>query len=219
MNAHKAPSTRNRATALALGAVALGMVGAAYASVPLYEVFCRVTGYGGTTQVASDGAETPRTVADRSITVRFDSNTAPELAWRFKPEQLKVTVKIGETGLAFYRATNTGDTPITGTATYNVTPSKAGIYFNKVECFCFTEQTLEPGQSVDMPVSFFVDPDIVNDPNLDDVQTITLSYTFFKAQDTDGRDEADGTAGRDNDDGDRNSLAVADEAARRGGTS
>jgi cytochrome c oxidase assembly protein subunit 11 len=219
MSGRDTSNTRNKATAMVLGVVALGMVGAAYAAVPLYRIFCQVTGYGGTTQVAGQEAGKPRVVTDRLMTVRFDSNTAPQLAWHFQPEQLKISVKIGETALAFFRATNTGDTTITGTASYNVTPDKVGLYFNKVECFCFTKQTLAPGESAEMPVSFFVDPDIVNDPNLDDVQTITLSYTFFKAQDGDGRDKADGTAGRGNDDGDRNTLAVANETARQGGKS
>ena len=172
---------RNRAFALGLGGVAIGMVGLAYASVPLYRLFCQVTGYGGTTQVATEAPESETPVSDRVITVRFNADTAKDLPWRFRPAQRQVTVRIGETALAFYRATNTGGRRLTGTATFNVTPQKAGIYFSKIECFCFTKQTLAPGQEAEMPVSFFIDPDILDDRNLDEVRTITLSYTFFKA--------------------------------------
>jgi cytochrome c oxidase assembly protein subunit 11 len=155
-----------------------GMVGLAYASVPLYRLFCQVTGYGGTTQAADAGSDT---VLERTVNVRFDANTARDMAWSFKPEQRQMTLKIGETGLAFYKASNPTARTITGTATFNVTPPQAGAYFNKIDCFCFTEQTLAPGASADMPVSFFVDPAIVDDPEVSDVGTITLSYTFFPA--------------------------------------
>lgn len=219
MNERGTPDTRNKAMAVALGAVALSMVGAAYAAVPLYRVFCQVTGYGGTTQVATEEAAKSRVVIDRQMTVRFDSNTAPQLAWRFKPEQLKISVKVGETAMAYYRVTNYGDKTISGTASYNVTPDKVGVYFNKVECFCFTKQTLAPGESAEMPVSFFVDPDIVNDPNLDDVHTITLSYTFFKAKDDDNQvKDAAPAASRDGD-RDRANFAAAGRSSRRGGKS
>ncbi|GIK99865.1 MAG: hypothetical protein BroJett029_40740 [Alphaproteobacteria bacterium] len=172
-------SSRNRAVAMVAVGVVAGMVGLAYASVPLYRLFCQVTGYGGTTQRAEAASEV---VADRKITVRFNADVNSRLPWRFAPEQREVTLAIGETGLAFYRATNQSAETVTGTATFNVTPFKAGPYFNKIECFCFTEQALEPGQSVDMPVTFFVDPAILEDPDLADVHTITLSYTFFRAQ-------------------------------------
>jgi len=163
-----------------LALMTAGMGGLAYASVPLYELFCRVTGYGGTTQVA----EAPSgAVADRTVTVRFDASVNPALLWAFQPAQRALTVKAGENKLAFYSAENTSDETVVGTATFNVTPNKAGVYFNKVECFCFTEQVLKPGQRIDMPVSFFIDPEIVDDPNLADVTTITLSYTFFRAND------------------------------------
>ena len=175
---------RNVATGLVLGGVALGMIGLAFAAVPLYSLFCQVTGYSGTSQVA---VQAPGAKSDRIITVQFDASVAKGMPWSFKPEQREVKVRLGEEALAFYRATNPLTRKVMGTATYNVTPHKAGPYFNKIECFCFTEQVLEPGASADMPVSFFVDPDIINDPNMDDVRTITLSYTFFeKPLPTDG---------------------------------
>jgi cytochrome c oxidase assembly protein subunit 11 len=154
------------------------MVGLAYASVPLYDLFCRVTGFGGTTQRA-DAA--PATVLDRTIRIAFDANVNSGLGWEFKPVQRQQTVRIGEQSLAFYHATNVGKEPVTGTATFNVSPPQAGSYFSKIQCFCFTEQTLQPGQSIDMPVTYYVDPDIANDPDLKNLDTITLSYTFFKA--------------------------------------
>lgn len=171
---------RNLRTGGVLAAVAVGMVGLAYASVPLYEIFCRVTGFGGTTQVAAAGADR---VLGRTMTVRFDSNVNPELPWRFQPAQRSMKLRVGETGLAFYQATNTGRDTLVGTATFNVTPDKAGLYFDKIDCFCFTEQVLRPGETVDMPVSFYLDPDLAEDPKMDGVTTITLSYTFFRAQD------------------------------------
>lgn len=167
---------RNRKTATIVAGVAAGMVGLSFAAVPLYDAFCRVTGWGGTTQRAETGAD--RTLA-RQMTVRFDATVSDGISWRFKPEQLSQTLKIGETGLAFYEAENLASTPVSGTATFNVTPAKAGIYFRKIECFCFTQQTLQPGEKVSMPVTYFVDPAIAEDKNLDDVQTIILSYTFF----------------------------------------
>ena len=168
---------RNRRLAAASFLTAAGMVGAAYAAVPLYEIFCQVTGYGGTTQVAEVA---PERVLDRRITIRFNADTDRKLPWRFAPAQDKVDLKIGEHGLAFYRAKSLSPDTIVGTASFNVTPAKAGQYFNKIACFCFTEQKLDAGREVDMPVSFFVDPAIADDPNLDDVTTITLSYTFFR---------------------------------------
>lgn len=155
-----------------------GMVGASYAAVPLYKIFCQVTGFGGTTQVA---AEESSIVLDRKMTVRFDA-TANGVPWSFQPVQRQVELKVGESVVAYYRATNTSDRAVVGTATFNVTPLKVGQYFNKIECFCFTEQRLEPGQSVDMPVTFFVDPEIAQDRNLEEVKTITLSYTFFPVE-------------------------------------
>ncbi|MEK9745417.1 MAG: cytochrome c oxidase assembly protein [Candidatus Puniceispirillum sp.] len=169
----------NRRTLGVLAFVVCAMVGLAYASVPLYQLFCRVTGYGGTTQVADQGATT--VIADHPIKVRFDANVNPALNWRFAPVDPFVEVKPGEELVINYRATNMGPNPSTGTSTFNVTPVKAGPHFMKLDCFCFVEQTLQPGESVDMPVRFFVDPEIVTDENAKDIREITLSYTFFPA--------------------------------------
>ena len=166
-------------TLLLVASVVFFMGALSYASVPLYKLFCQVTGYGGTTQVAQNLSDK---VIDRSVTIRFDANVNPALDWKFVPAQKSIELSVGENALAFYRAENTGSAPVVGTATFNVTPDKAGIYFNKVECFCFQEQLLAPNQVIDMPVSFFIDPDMMNDPNLDDVTTITLSYTFFRSR-------------------------------------
>lgn len=155
--------------------IALTMVGAAYAAVPLYDLFCRVTGYGGTTQRVDTYSDR---VLDRDITVRFDANTSG-VPWDFQPGKRSVTLKIGETTQISYEAHNRTERTVTGSATFNVSPSLAGAYFNKVQCFCFTETTLKPGESLDMPVVFYVDPDIVDQPELKDLRTITLSYTFF----------------------------------------
>lgn len=168
-------------TALALVGVVAGMTGLSFASVPLYRLFCQVTGYGGTPRVVLDGQGGAADTAGRSITVRFDANVNPALPWRFKPEQHRIQVPLGESALAVYRAENLSDTPITGTATFNVTPNKAAPYFVKVQCFCFDEQRLEAHGGADMPVSFYVDPAIADDPDTKDVSTITLSYTFFRA--------------------------------------
>ena len=166
---------RHRTLAAACVAVVVGMVGAAYAAVPLYRLFCQVTGFDGTPRIAT---KAPQTVLDKTVVVRFDANVTPGLPWRFEPVQQTMEVKIGETNLAFYRATNTSDRPVRGTAIYNVLPEIAAAYFNKLACFCFTEQMLEPGQSMEFPVSFFVDPAIVNDRDARGVTHITLSYTF-----------------------------------------
>ncbi len=179
MNATHTVKHRNRRTFGVLGLAVAGMLGLSYASVPLYDWFCRVTGYGGTTQVAETEADT---VLDREIKIRFDASTARGMDWAFQPAQREITLKVGENGLAYYRAENNTDRVITGAATFNVTPLKAGPYFAKMECFCFTEQTLAPGEGVDMPVAFFVDPEIDQDINLDEVKTITLSYTFFEME-------------------------------------
>ncbi|MDF2365768.1 cytochrome c oxidase assembly protein [Sneathiella sp.] len=172
--------------ALVLASVVVGMVGLAYASVPLYDLFCRVTGYGGTTQQADIA---PDVILDRDITIEFDANTSREMPWDFKPVKHKMTMKVGETGLAFYEAYNPTNRAIKGTATFNVTPQKVGQYFTKIDCFCFTEQVLQPGERVDMPVTFFVDPEIDNDPNAKEVTVITLSYTFFISEDDDEETE------------------------------
>lgn len=174
----RTPVGRNRAVGIAAGLAALGMVGAAFAAVPLYRVFCQVTGYGGATNVAAMAPS--QIIQDRIITVNFDANVARGMAWDFRPAQRRVSVAAGEDALAFYVATNPSDRTITGSATFNVSPAKAGKYFSKIQCFCFTEQVLTPGQTVDMGISFFVDPEIVHDRDLDDVTEITLSYTFFE---------------------------------------
>ena len=169
----------HRLTVGALLGVLTVMLGLTAASVPLYRLFCQATGYGGTTQRAS--AAPAREVKGRLITVRFDADQAPDLGWEFRPLQMAVQVHPGEEKVIAYRAVNRTSQPVTGTATFNVTPVKAGIYFDKLQCFCFTKQHLEPGQSADLAVSFFVDPEIADDPNTRDVDTITLSYTMFRA--------------------------------------
>jgi cytochrome c oxidase assembly protein subunit 11 len=166
----------NRTVAIACLSFFLCMIGAAYASVPLYRIFCQVTGYGGTTQRVEQYSDT---ILDKTMKVRFDANTANGLPWDFKPVEREVTVRIGETTMIKYEARNLFDEPTYGRASFNVAPGRAGAYFNKVECFCFTDTTLQPGEDMEMPVVFFVDPEIVNDPDLKDVKTITLSYTFF----------------------------------------
>ena len=168
---------RHRVLAFSCAALVAAMVGAAYAAVPLYRLFCQVTGFDGTPRVAARPSDT---VLDQIVTIRFDGNVAPGLPWRFEPVQTTVQVKIGENMLVFYRATNVSDRPVKGTATYNVLPEAVAVYFNKVQCFCFTEQLLEPGQTVEFPVSFFVDPQIVSDRDARSITHITLSYTFHE---------------------------------------
>ncbi|GIU67176.1 cytochrome c oxidase assembly protein CtaG [Candidatus Phycosocius spiralis] len=160
--------------------VPLAMLGASYAAVPLYQLFCQVTGYGGTTQVATAAAST---VLSRTIQVRFDANVAPGVPWSFKPEKPVVSLKLGENGLAFYTVKNESDRPVTAVATYNVTPHKVGPYFQKLECFCFQDRTLQPGESMELPVIFYVDPALATDRNVDEVTEVTLSYTFFAVGD------------------------------------
>ena len=170
---------RHYTVAVTCAFVVLSMIGLSFAAVPLYRLYCQATGFAGTTQKAEKPSDV---VLDRTITLHFDANVARDLTWHFEPVQRTIDVKIGENVLAFYRATNTSDRPLTGTAVFNVTPEAAGIHFNKVECFCFTEQRLEPGQSVDMPVSFFVDPAIVDDEDANNLLELTLSYTFFRSE-------------------------------------
>lgn len=167
---------KNTSTALSLLAIAVGMAMLAYASVPLYRLFCQVTGFGGTTQVATD---LPDRIYDRPMTVQFNADTAPQLPWDFRSLQRSVEVKVGENRLAFFRAVNTSDAPTAGTSTFNVLPDQAGQYFVKVECFCFEEQLLAAGESMEFPVSFYIDPKILENKELEDLKTITLSYTFF----------------------------------------
>lgn len=169
----------NKKLAYSISYFILGMLMLAYASVPLYSIFCKVTGFSGT-------VVTGKYVADRigtkQIKVRFDANIDKDLPWIFKPEQQEVTVKVGENILVFYYAENLSNEDIIGTAVYNVTPHKAGAYFNKIQCFCFEEQLLKPGQKMPMPVSFFIDPDIETDPATSEVSTITLSYSFYRVK-------------------------------------
>jgi cytochrome c oxidase assembly protein subunit 11 len=172
-------TTGSRRTVLfALGAIA-AMVALVVASVPLYSLFCRVTGYAGTPRIASGDS---LVTSDRVVTVRFDASVMHGMPWRFTPDQTSLQVRLGQTQLASFTAENTSDQPITGTAAFNVTPAKAGRYVDKIACFCFTEQRLAAGEKVEMPVSFYIDPEIANDPDTNDVGTITLSYTFFKAR-------------------------------------
>ena len=175
---------------------ALAMLGMGYAAVPLYELFCRVTGFGGTTQRASESdADVALRIAQsngaRDISIRFDGSTARNVPWTFHPERVTKKVQIGERDIAFYIARNNSNVPITGTATFNVEPEQTGAYFNKIQCFCFTEQTLQPGQEMRMPVQFYVDPAILQDENARNVEQITLSYTFHKA--LDDRDDKAGS--------------------------
>jgi cytochrome c oxidase assembly protein subunit 11 len=172
------PPNRHRTVAVWCGVLVAAMVGMAYAAVPLYRLFCQVTGFDGTPRVAL--APSP-TVVDRTVTIRFDANVAPDLPWRFEPQQTTTKIKLGESALAFFRATNTSQRPLWGMATFNVFPEQAAPFFNKLQCFCFTEQLLQPGESIDMPVSFFVDPQILADKDAFWIEHITLSYTFYPA--------------------------------------
>ncbi|PIR34742.1 MAG: cytochrome c oxidase assembly protein [Alphaproteobacteria bacterium CG11_big_fil_rev_8_21_14_0_20_44_7] len=167
---------KNLSLAINLAMVAIGMLGMAYASVPLYNLFCRVTGYGGTTQIA---AELPTDIREREITVRFNADIDSSLNWEFHADQIKSTVKIGENGLAYFTVKNLSDKDEIGMATYNVTPTKAGRYFFKVYCFCFDEQVIKAGETVQYPVSYYIEPAFDDDEYMDDVDTITLSYTFY----------------------------------------
>jgi cytochrome c oxidase assembly protein subunit 11 len=171
--------SNTRKAAIIAASVAAFMLGAAYASVPLYKLFCQATGFDGTTKRAK--AVSTRTV-DRRVTIRFDANIGDGLPWVFKPEQARQEVRIGENRMAYYKAINTSDHAITGRAVFNVTPEKAGAYFQKVQCFCFEEQTLKAGQAVDMPVLYYLDPTWVDDPDMADVREVTLSYTFFPSK-------------------------------------
>jgi cytochrome c oxidase assembly protein subunit 11 len=172
----------NRRTAAVVVATVVGMVGLAFASVPLYRLFCEASGFWGTPTVARAGAPEVKT-SERQITVRFDSNVQPNVPWRFQPVVRQMRVHLGESSLAFFEAENLADVPVVGQATFNVTPHKMGPYFVKIECFCFQEQVLQPGEKVSMPVSFYIDPAIAEYVDTADLETITLSYTFFRAMD------------------------------------
>jgi cytochrome c oxidase assembly protein subunit 11 len=169
---------RNGATVLLLVSVVAGMIGMSFASVPLYRLFCAATGFGGTTQRAESA---PKHASAAFVTVRFDAQVAPGLDWEFRPLQSAIAVHPGAQNQVYFRAVNHSKTPITAQAVYNVTPTKAGIYFDKLQCFCFNSQTLAPGQSVDMGVLFFVDPDMLTDASTSEVRSITLSYTIFRS--------------------------------------
>lgn len=188
----KPASNANRKVVLGCLAALAVMGGVTAVSPTLYRIFCQVTGYGGTTQRAL--APSQQTV-DRIVTVRFDGNVSPQLPWKFEPVQHTLDVKVGENALAFFRATNISDKPLKGTAAFNVAPEAAGIYFNKIECFCFTEQTLQPGQSVEMPVSFFIDPKIVEDRDTSGLSNLTLSYVFYPVHRTAESGDAAGKGG------------------------
>ena len=183
----------NKRTAIMFGGVAAGMLAMSFAAVPLYEIFCRVTGFGGTPLRADQASQV---VLDETIKVRFDASIDSKLDWEFKPVQREIELRIGESGLAFYRAHNPTDKPISGTATFNVTPLKASPHFMKIDCFCFTEQTLQPGETVEMPVTFFVDPEIRQDHLTEELTGITLSYTFYRM---DTEESASAATGKDDD--------------------
>jgi len=181
---------RDAVVAFACGAFVAAMVGAAYAAVPLYDWFCRTTGFGGTTQVATS-VPAPGQVLDRTVTVRFDGNVSGGLPWRFVPEQTSITVRIGQPVTVYYKVVNEAARETVGLASYNVTPPTVGAYFSKLNCFCFTEQRMKPGETRDMAVVFYVEPSIAKDPEHDKLNTITLSYTFFPV-----REPAKPVAGR-----------------------
>ena len=176
---------RNARVAFGVAGIVAGMVGLSFAAVPLYRAFCQVTGWGGTTQVAE--AEADR-VLDRRVTIRFDASRAHDMPWAFRPAQVSQTLRIGETGLAYYEATNLSDEPVIGSATFNVQPAKAGQFFMKVDCFCFEDQLLQPGETMLMPVTYYIDPELADEERLDDVREITLSYTFYRNEDAERRE-------------------------------
>ena len=179
MNAPESPRKPDNARLVRrLVAVVVVMGALSWAAVPFYSWFCQVTGFAGTTQVATKGADR---VLDDMVTVRFDANVMPNLGWTFRPMQTEMKVRIGETSMAFYEAVNTSDETVTGTASYNVSPDAAGYFFEKIACFCFTEQTLAPGERIEMPLTFFVSPDMVDDRDAGRIRDITLSYTFFRS--------------------------------------
>ncbi|WP_435640920.1 cytochrome c oxidase assembly protein [Micavibrio aeruginosavorus] len=172
--------TKNRRILISVLVVVVVMIGASFAAVPLYNLFCRVTGFGGTTQMSATAPD-PSEIVDRTITIHFNTDTGRNLLWKFEADQRAVKVKIGQPALASFTLENQDRVPVAGTALYNVTPAKAGKYFHKTQCFCFAEQIMQPGQETTLPVVFFLSPDMAKDPNLDDVTVITLSYTYFKA--------------------------------------
>jgi cytochrome c oxidase assembly protein subunit 11 len=179
MRAVATPSAaKNRKVAFTALGVVLGMLGLSYAAVPLYDTFCKVTGFGGTTQVA-EASSAGHELVDRSVRVRFSASTHRDMPWQFKPVEPVVDVQVGQDNLIYYEAYNPTSKPIVGTATFNVTPFKAGSYFSKIDCFCFEEQVLQPGERVKMPVLFYIDSRMDSDDKMDNVSEITLNYTFF----------------------------------------
>jgi cytochrome c oxidase assembly protein subunit 11 len=173
----------NLKTGLMAASIAVGMVGMGFAAVPLYRIFCQVTGFGGTTMRVSEAKAATIPVSNKTIVIRFDANQRG-VPWEFKPERTTDTVSIGARDMSIFLAKNLSDKPVTGMATFNVSPAQAGQYFNKVQCFCFVEQTLQPGQQVRMPVLYYVDPKIMTDPDTKDIEEITLSYTFYPVDQT-----------------------------------
>ncbi len=183
---------RHRTVALLCTVAAAAMVGLSFASVPLYRLFCQATGYDGTPLRAERPSET---TIDRTVQVRFDANVGGGLAWKFEPVQHTLDVQLGANTLAFYRATNLSDRPLKGSATFNVAPETVGVYFQKIQCFCFTEQLLQPGETAELPVSFFIDPALVKDRDMKNVGQITLSYTFYPVG-TSGEDRQSAVTGK-----------------------
>jgi len=178
-------AARNRRVGAIMLLVAVAMLGLGYASVPLYRLFCQVTGFNGTTQVASEAEAddaAARSAGAPTISIRFDANTDRDMPWTFRPQQVTDTVQIGQRDMAIFVAKNLSSVPVTGRASFNVEPEQAGPWFNKIQCFCFTEQTLRPGQQVNMPVLYYVDPKALDDPNMQGVEQITLSYTFHRVK-------------------------------------
>jgi len=184
---------RNRLMGLGMAGFVAGMVGMAFAAVPLYRIFCQATGYNGTVQLGGGAAPG---AGEQVLTIRFNANTQPNLPWRFGPAQPSMQLRVGEEGMGFYHARSLADRPTTGVATYNVTPEVVGKYFHKTACFCFEQQTLEPGQQAEMPLSFWVDPRIAEDPNTSGIRTITISYSFFRSLDDADRAGALASAGQ-----------------------
>jgi cytochrome c oxidase assembly protein subunit 11 len=182
---------RHNIVGLSLAGLVAAMVGLSFAAVPLYQMFCQVTGYGGTPQRVEQASDR---VLDRTVRVRFDANVAPGLPWTFKPVERVIEVKLGETALTFFTATNNSNDPVTGTSGFNVSPEITGSYFKKIECFCFQEQTLAPGASIEMPVTFFVDPVLAEDDDTKNIAEITLSYTFYRTDKEPGVAAAQGGA-------------------------
>lgn len=168
-----------RRTALICAGVAMGMTGLAFASVPLYDMFCKATGFGGTPMVGTAGAGV---ILDRTMAVRFDANVAPGLGWTFTPESPEISLRVGQTQTVFYKITNRTSRTTTGIATFNIAPEKGAAYFVKIQCFCFTEHTLQPGESLEAPVVFYIDPEIAGNRDLDGVNSMTLSYTYFQSK-------------------------------------